>query len=121
MDPKLGWSLDGPFFNLCSIFVPAVLLDRNNTVSQIKKYTIPMIQLTNRKKFNMKEGPRQDASIFVRRRKELRGERRREGPGWAMGRGRKMVGRIRYEAETGKKGRGVRRMNGNMRLCGVCG
>jgi hypothetical protein len=31
MDPKLGWSLGGLSFSLCSIFVPEFLLDRNNS------------------------------------------------------------------------------------------
>jgi hypothetical protein len=32
MDPKLDWSLDLLSFSLFSIFVPAVLLDRKNSV-----------------------------------------------------------------------------------------
>jgi hypothetical protein len=35
MDPKLGWLLDLLSFRFCSIFVPAVLLDRNNSGSEI--------------------------------------------------------------------------------------
>jgi hypothetical protein len=35
MDPKLGQSLVGHFFGLCSIFVPSFLLDRNNFGSQV--------------------------------------------------------------------------------------
>jgi hypothetical protein len=31
MGPKLGWSLDALSFNLCSIFDPVFLLDRNNS------------------------------------------------------------------------------------------
>jgi hypothetical protein len=31
MDLKVGRSLDSLFFNLCSIFVPAFSLDRNNS------------------------------------------------------------------------------------------
>ena len=31
MDSKLGWSLDSLSFSLCSIFVAAFLLDRNNS------------------------------------------------------------------------------------------
>jgi hypothetical protein len=37
MDPKLGWSLGGFSFRLCSIFVPAFPLDRNNSGSKILK------------------------------------------------------------------------------------
>ena len=37
MDPKLDWSLNGLSFSLCSIFVPAFLLDRNNSRSEILK------------------------------------------------------------------------------------
>jgi hypothetical protein len=35
MDLKLGWSLDCLSLSLFSIFVPAVLLDRNNSESEI--------------------------------------------------------------------------------------
>jgi hypothetical protein len=38
MDPKLGQSLDGLSFNFCSSFVPAFLLDRNNSGSLIYTY-----------------------------------------------------------------------------------
>jgi hypothetical protein len=31
MDPKLDQSLDAVSFNLCSIFIPAFSLDRNNS------------------------------------------------------------------------------------------
>ena len=31
MDPKLGWSLGGLSFHLCSNFVPAFPLDRNDS------------------------------------------------------------------------------------------
>jgi hypothetical protein len=34
MDPKVGRSLDGLSFSLCSIFVPAFSLDRNNSGSK---------------------------------------------------------------------------------------
>jgi len=34
MDPKLDWSLDHLSLLLVSIFVPAVLLDKNNSVSE---------------------------------------------------------------------------------------
>jgi hypothetical protein len=35
MDSKLSWSLDHFSFSLFSIFVPEVLLDRNNSGSEI--------------------------------------------------------------------------------------
>ena len=35
MDPKLGQSLDGLFFSLCSNFVSAFPLDRKNSGSEI--------------------------------------------------------------------------------------
>ena len=35
MDPKLGWSLDDLSFSCYSIFIPAVVLDRNNSGSEI--------------------------------------------------------------------------------------
>jgi hypothetical protein len=38
MDTKLGWSLDGLSFNLCSIFVPTYSLDRNNSGSNILRW-----------------------------------------------------------------------------------
>jgi hypothetical protein len=34
-DPKLGWSLDLLSLSLFSIFVPAVLLDRSNSGSEL--------------------------------------------------------------------------------------
>ena len=37
MDPKLGWSVGGLSFSLCSIFVSAFPIDRNNTGSNILK------------------------------------------------------------------------------------
>ena len=37
INSKLGGSLDGLSFNLCSIFVPAVPLDRNNSGLKILK------------------------------------------------------------------------------------
>jgi hypothetical protein len=37
MDSKVGLSLDGFSFNLCSIFVPVFLLVRINSVSKILK------------------------------------------------------------------------------------
>jgi hypothetical protein len=37
MDPKLNLSLVSLSFKLCSIFVPAFLLDRNNAGSKISK------------------------------------------------------------------------------------
>jgi hypothetical protein len=37
MDPKLGWSRNGLSFNLCSIFVPAFLLDRKISGSKFLK------------------------------------------------------------------------------------
>jgi hypothetical protein len=37
MDPKLGWSLEGLSFSLCSIFVSAFLLDMNNSGSKFLK------------------------------------------------------------------------------------
>jgi hypothetical protein len=37
MNPKLSWSLDGLSFSLCSMFVSAFVLDRNNPGSEILK------------------------------------------------------------------------------------
>jgi hypothetical protein len=37
IDPKLGGSLDGLSFSLCSIFVPVFPLDRNNSVLKFFK------------------------------------------------------------------------------------
>jgi hypothetical protein len=37
MGPKLGWSLGDLSFSLCSIFVPAFPLDRNNSGLKIVK------------------------------------------------------------------------------------
>ena len=36
MDPKVGHSLDGLSFSLCSIFVPVFLLDRINSVQKFE-------------------------------------------------------------------------------------
>ena len=45
-----------------------------------------MIQPTDRKKLNIKEGPRKDASISLRRGNKIVMEgRRRNGPGWERG------------------------------------
>jgi hypothetical protein len=45
-----------------------------------------MIQFTDSKKFNKKEGPSEDASISLRRgNKIIRGCRSRERPGWEKG------------------------------------
>jgi hypothetical protein len=67
-----------------------------------------MIQPIDHKKFKKKEDPSKDASIpLTRGSKIIIGARRREGPRWKKGGGRKKGSRIRYgwdrkEAQRGR-------------------
>jgi hypothetical protein len=73
-----------------------------------KMFRIPIIQLTDHRKLNKKEGSSVDTSNPLRRRnKIIMRDRRREGSGWE-GEREGEGGKIRYWGKTGKKSRGPR-------------
>ena len=84
-----------------------------------KKYRMPMVQLTDYIKLNMKEGPSMDASFPLRRgNKIIMGSRERDECewGWGGGRGKGCIIRLCGDRRETQR---ARRMNGNLQQCGV--
>lgn len=76
-----------------------------------------MIYHTDPKKLNKKKGPKEDASISLRKgNKIITGGREKEGPGWERGGRGGEGGKGQVEGDR-REAQKTRRMNGNMQQC----
>jgi hypothetical protein len=87
------------------------------------KYRIPRTQTTDCKKCNKQKGPSVDATVPLRRGKEIiMGGRGRVGPGWESRGGHGRENKIRYERGTDRReAQRAKRMNEDDQHQGVGG